>query len=82
MSLTKRDESFLKTLESDIVRNGLKLLETTQPVIKPFTAVAIGIAKAIASRNRNIPVQEFNIGLDFTNTPMGARLREGTYIAA
>jgi len=77
----EEDESSLKTLESDIVRNELKLLETTQPVIKPFTAVAIGIAKAIASRNRNIPVQEFNIGLDFTNTPMGARLREGTYIA-
>ena len=36
----------------------------------------------IAQRNRNAPVQDFYLGLDFTNIAAGARLAEGSYLAA
>jgi len=41
----------------------------------------MGITRAVASRNRNVPVQNFYMGLDFSNTPTRARLRAGSYVA-
>jgi len=35
----------------------------------------------IASRNQNVPVQDFFMGLDYTNVAFRARLAEGAYIA-
>ncbi|NJO50713.1 MAG: hypothetical protein HC840_16125, partial [Leptolyngbyaceae cyanobacterium RM2_2_4] len=34
-----------------------------------------------ANRHKNAPVQDIQIGLDFSNNPMGAHLAEGVYIA-
>jgi hypothetical protein len=75
------DESFLDFLESDIFKVGLKLTSTLQPAIAPLSGLAFALTKIIASRHRNVPVQEFSLGLDFNNTPFGARLAEGTYLA-
>jgi hypothetical protein len=75
------DEAFLGFLESDVFKAGLKLATTLQPAIAPLSGMAFALTKSIASRHRNVPVQEFYLGLDFTSVPTGARLAEGAYLA-
>jgi hypothetical protein len=75
------DEKFLDFLESDVATSGLKLATIAQPALAPFVKMTFGITKTIAQRNRNVPVQEFYLGLDFGGTAMGARLAQGDYIA-
>ena len=43
--------------------------------------MALGLAKTIGKRHRNVPVQDFDLGLDFSTIPLGARLAEGAYLA-
>ncbi|MBK1661599.1 hypothetical protein [Paracraurococcus ruber] len=76
------DEAFLDLLESDAFKQGLEITQSVQPVIKPFAEMAFGITRAIARRNRNVPVQDVAMGLDFSNVPGRARLAEGAYVAA
>jgi hypothetical protein len=75
------DEVFLSMMDSDIFRQGLKLATVAQPAIAPLTGMAVAITRSIATRNRNVPVQDFYLGLDFGSTPTGARLAIGSYIA-
>lgn len=75
------DEAFLNILESDVFKEGLKLAKTVQPAIGLLSQLALGVTKSIAGRNRNVPVQDFYMGLDFSNIVMGARLAEGSYLA-
>lgn len=76
------DEAFLSFLEGDAFKSGLKLAKTLQPAIAVFSETALSITRSIAKRNRNVPVQKFALGLDFSDrTAAGARLREGTYVA-
>jgi hypothetical protein len=74
------DEAFLDFLEADAFTAGLKLIITAQPALGPLSQMALGMTKAVAKRHRNVPVQEFYLGLDFGTSPMGARLAEGSYI--
>jgi hypothetical protein len=74
------DEAFLDFLDGDIFRAGLKLTKTLQPAIAPLSALVLATTKSIAKRHRNVPVQDFDLGLDFSGTRMGARLAEGDYI--
>ena len=75
------DEAFLGFLDSDVFKNGLQLAAAAQPAIAPLSAMAEGLTRAIAKRNRNVPVQDFYMGLDFGAVPTGARLAVGTYLA-
>lgn len=75
------DESFLGFLESDVFKQGLKLVSTVQPAIAPFSAMALSLTKQIASRHRNVAVQDFYMGLDFSNIATRARLATGSYLA-
>jgi hypothetical protein len=75
------DQAFLGFLESDVFKSGLKLVSTLQPAIAPFSEMALSLTKSIAGRNKNVPVQDFYMGLDFTNIATRARLAEGSYIA-
>jgi hypothetical protein len=77
----ERDDALLGFLESDAFRSGLKLTQSVQPAIAPLSIMAYNLTKFIAKRRRNIPVQEFYLGLDFATKGIGARLAEGTYIA-
>ncbi|MGK7872004.1 MAG: hypothetical protein AB4426_01405 [Xenococcaceae cyanobacterium] len=77
----EEDEAALSFLESDVFKAGLKLASTVQPAIAPLSAMAVGLTKTIAKRSQNVPVQDFYLGLDFSNNPMGARLAEGVYVA-
>ncbi len=74
------DEELLSILDSPIFKNGLHLASALQPAITPLSAIAVGLTKTVASRNRNIPVQDVTMGLDFKNIPGGARLAEGAYV--
>lgn len=75
------DEALLGFLESDIFRAGLKLVETAQPAIAPFSQMAYNLTRSVAGRNRNQPIQDFYLGLDFTSIATGARLATGSYLA-
>jgi hypothetical protein len=76
-----QDEAFLNILESDVFKNGLQLITTAQPALVPLSELALGLARTIAARHRNISVQDFDLGLDFSTIPMRAHLAEGSYLA-
>lgn len=76
-----QDEAFLSFLESDVFKAGLKIVNTAQPVVAPFSEMALALARAIGARHRNVSVQDFDLGLDFSAIPLGARLAEGAYVA-
>jgi hypothetical protein len=75
------DEKFLGFLESDVFSKGLKLATSLQPAIQPLSQIAFGLTRSIAQRHRNVPVQDFYMGFDFSIIPTRARLAEGSYIA-
>lgn len=77
----EQDEAFLGFLDSDMFKVGLRLASTVQPAIAPFSQMVLGLTKSIATRHRNVPVQDFYLGLDFSVLPMLVRLAEGSYLA-
>jgi hypothetical protein len=76
-----QDQALLEFLESDVFRAGLKVGTAVQPALGPLAAMAVGLTKALAGRNQNVPVQDFYLGLDFSSVPTRARLAEGSYLA-
>ena len=74
------DEELLSILDSPMFKDGLHLATAVQPAIAPLSAIAVALTKTVAARNRNIPVQDVTMGLDFKNIPGGARLAEGAYV--
>jgi hypothetical protein len=77
----EKDEAILDFLDSEIFQTGLKLTTAAQPAIAPLTGMAVGLTKMIASRNKNVPVQNFFMGLDFKKVATSARLAQGSYVA-
>jgi hypothetical protein len=75
------DEGLLGLMESDVFKAGLKLVSVVQPAIAPLSGMAVALTKSIAGRHRNVPVQDFFLGLDFSDVSTRARLAEGSYIA-
>ena len=62
---------------SELFRFGVKTPDDSVPQSRePYN-----LTRSIAKRNRNVAVQEFHLGLDFSPNAMGARLAEGSYIA-
>jgi hypothetical protein len=78
----EEDEKFLGFLKSDEFKNGLQLINSIQPAIVPFSKMVQNVSESIAKRNRNIGVQDFFVGLDFSTTVTGLRLSTGSYIIA
>jgi len=76
----EQDEELLRYLESDTMRRGLTLLNTAQPALAPLTEIAYGLTRTLAQRHRNVPVQNFTLGLDFSRRAFGAALRLGAYV--
>jgi hypothetical protein len=76
-----QDEAFLSVLESEPFRTGVQLVTTAQPMLASFSALTLGLAKMIATRHRNVSVQDFDLGLDFSTIPLRGRLAEGAYLA-
>lgn len=75
------DRKFLNFLESDVIRDGLRLAATVQPAITPLSAMVTGITNSVLATRKNVVVQDFTIGLDFGGSPSGARLALGDYVA-
>jgi hypothetical protein len=75
------DEKFLQFLESNAFRGGLQLLAGLQPAAALLSETAVALTKRLAQRNRNVPVQEFSLGLDFSGQAARAALAEGSYVA-
>ena len=59
------DDGVLAALNSGAFKQGLSLLTTAQPALKPFVGLASSIVSAVASRDRNKQVYDFKLGLDF-----------------
>jgi hypothetical protein len=76
-----QDETLLASLDSEVFKKGLKLAEVAQPALAPLAEIAVGLTKAVASRHKNVPVQNIQMGLDFGGPRLGARLAQGDYIA-
>ena len=75
------DKAMLDRIDSPAFAGGLSLLTSAQPALKPFTDLAVGVARNFLTRNENRSVQDCFLGLDFTPTPLGARLAVGNYVA-
>jgi len=76
----EEDQIIVDVLSSSAVQAGLKLLATVQPAIGLLSKMAEGFTRALASRNKNVPVQQVHLGLDFSALATGARLAEGSYL--
>jgi hypothetical protein len=76
-----QDEALLGFLDSDVFKAGLRLVTTAQPALAPLASMASGLARGMAGRNKNVAVQDFYMGLDFSNVSTRARLAEGSYVA-
>ena len=74
------DEMVLNILDTPAFKSGLTLLHTAQPALKPLTSLATATVKAIAKRDKNAVVQQFDLGLDFDGSATSARLSYGSYI--
>lgn len=74
------DEMVLNILDTPAFTTGLTLLHTAQPALKPLTSLATATVKAIAKRDENAVVQQFDLGLDFDGSATSARLSYGSYI--
>lgn len=75
------DDKFLETMESGVVKNGMTLLNTVNPIIPIITEYATGITKMIAGRNKNLEITAPKMGLYIGNTPTRMKLSKGVYIA-
>lgn len=74
------DEALLGALGSGPFRDGLSLLTTAQPALKPFVGLAGSLVKSVLSRSKNRPVYNFKLGLDFEKSRTSAKLRHGSFV--
>lgn len=76
-----QDEAVLTLLESQVFKNGLRLMTMPQPALVPLSELALGLTKMILTRHENISVQDIDLGLDFSTLLMRPQLAEGSYLA-
>lgn len=74
------DDGIVAALDDQAFKNGLSLLTTVQPALKPLSTLASAAVKAIASRSKNKQIHSFKLGLDFSAGSTSARLRHGSYV--
>lgn len=78
----ENDEKLMAILDSDVASDGLKLLNSVNPVIPIVSNLVSGIGKQFLTRNNNVKVQDFTIGLDFGASALKGKLAQGSYIIA
>ncbi len=77
----EQDEALLKILRGNVFKSGLQLLKTAQPALAPLSDLAFGLTEMILTRNKNIAIQDVDLGLDFSTLRMRPHLAEGSYLA-
>ncbi len=75
------DGQLLDTIEKGVVKNGITLLNTLNPVLPILSEYATGITKLIAGRNRNIEITSPKMGLYFDDIASHLKMSRGVYIA-
>lgn len=79
---SKGNEALLSAFETPAFKNGLSLLSTAQPALKPFSELTTSVVKSIAGASKNMQMHKFNLGLDFGDGASSTRLRTGSFIIA
>lgn len=74
------DDLVLDALNSDAFKNGLSLVTTIQPALKPFVGLATNVVKSIVKRPENETVFKFELGFDFNKDNLSARIRRGSFV--
>lgn len=77
---SKDDETILAALGSGPFREGLGLLTTVQPALKPFVGLASSVVTSVLKRSQNKQVYYFKLGLDFATSQTSVSLRHGSFI--
>jgi hypothetical protein len=75
------DDNLFRALDSDTFRAGLRLASTLQPALGPLAELGRALLRSVATRTKNVPVQEFLLGLNFSKNAFQPRLAAGQYIA-
>jgi hypothetical protein len=73
------DEEMLTALSSGPFREGLALLTTVQPALKPFVGIAGSLVSSVLKRSKNKQIQHFKLGLDFSANQTSVALRHGSF---
>lgn len=73
------DDDLLAALSSGTFREGLGLLTTVQPALKPFVGLASSVVSAVLKRSKNKQIQFFKLGLDFSTNQTSVALRHGSF---
>lgn len=76
------NDGLLDFLNTDVFKTGMSLLSAAAPPLAQISEMAVGLTRWLASQSKNVKVQEFRQGLDFTPGRLGAGLALGTYIVA
>jgi hypothetical protein len=74
------DKALVDCLDSPAIKSGLVLMSDFNPLIPVVAGLARAITAGVAARNQGKSVEDFTLGLDFSNLPSRARLREGSYV--
>ncbi|MFL9502292.1 hypothetical protein ACJMQP_19700 [Rhodopseudomonas palustris] len=76
---SKDDEDLLAALSTGSFREGLSLLTTVQPALKPFVGLASSVVNAVMKRSENAQIQFFKLGFDFSQNQTSVALRHGSF---
>lgn len=79
IEVQKKDLKFLKLLDSGLLRAGLQVVPDGQPALALYCGLSSNLTRTVALRN--LPIQKFDLGLDFSRKLTSGRLAEGSYIA-
>ena len=74
------DKGILAFLDQPIFKRGLEMINVVNPALPVVTSMVLSISELLLKRHENIAVQSFDLGLDFSDVPSRAHLREGSYI--
>lgn len=77
---SKKDTELLAALSSGPFREGLGLLTTAQPALKPFVGLTTSVVNAVLKRSENKEVYHFKLGLDFETSQTSVALRYGSFV--
>lgn len=74
------EEQILNVLQSDMMRSGLDLLLSINPVVSILSELVMGTTKMFLSSHKNRAIFEAQIGLLIDTSISNPKLREGSYL--
>ena len=77
---TNKDKTFFNVLADNAFTQGLRLLDTAQPALLPLTALTRSVKKELEDSKKGVPVQKFELGLDFSAVSTRIKLAPGSYL--